>query len=146
MWGMQLIERQRCFTKADAGRGKPCKILKCRMCYGINRRRVQLCCLMILLKVNAAIGRGQWWRLLTPSLLHANLMHLVSNNCSLHNLGPTVEAFSGGPRFLAVYVISALTGEIASYRMSTAPSLGASGGEAASVRVCGARRTRALST
>lgn len=89
-------------------------------------------------QVNSAINAGQWWRFLTPALLHGDSEHLESNNKSLQSLGPMLEDISGPPRFLAVYVISALTGSLASYRMSTRPSVGASGEELARVLVTSA--------
>lgn len=46
-------------------------------------------------QVNSLIVAGQWWRLLTPALLHGNLMHLAVNSYSLNNLGPSVESTAG---------------------------------------------------
>ena len=76
---------------------------------------------------NGLIRAGQWWRLITPVFLHANLLHLVSNNYSLNSLGPAVEMLSGRPRFLTVYTASAVAGSAASFLFSPAPSVGASG-------------------
>ncbi|CAK9218967.1 unnamed protein product [Sphagnum troendelagicum] len=78
-------------------------------------------------KVNSLINRGQLWRLITPSLLHANIAHLLVNSYSLNSVGPTVESLGGGRRFLAVYVASALASSSLSYTLCTAPSVGASG-------------------
>ena len=44
---------------------------------------------------NALIAAGQWWRLLTPAFLHADVIHLAVNSASLNNLGPLVEATAG---------------------------------------------------
>ena len=33
--------------------------------------------LLLGAKVNSLIDKGQWWRFVTPSLLHANIMHLL---------------------------------------------------------------------
>jgi hypothetical protein len=33
---------------------------------------------------NQLIRAGQWWRFITPVALHANLMHLLTNNYSLN--------------------------------------------------------------
>jgi membrane associated rhomboid family serine protease len=77
--------------------------------------------------VNSLINRGQLWRLITPSLLHANIAHLLVNSYSLNSVGPTVESLGGGRRFLAVYVASALASSSLSYTLCTAPSVGASG-------------------
>ncbi|KAK9819707.1 hypothetical protein WJX72_001498 [[Myrmecia] bisecta] len=78
-------------------------------------------------KLNPGIAAGEWWRLVTPALLHANLMHLAFNQMALNNLGPTVEAFSGRQRFATVYVASAVMGNVFSYYCSKSPAVGASG-------------------
>ena len=52
--------------------------------------------------MNSLITAGQYWRLVTPAFLHANLIHLAVNCYSLNNLGPSVEMQSGGKRFAAV--------------------------------------------
>lgn len=54
-------------------------------------------------------------------------MHLAVNSYTFNNLGPTVERLYGGPRFLAVYLLAAVGGNVASYLGSPNPSLGASG-------------------
>lgn len=78
-------------------------------------------------KINSLIDRGQFWRLATSSLLHANLTHLAFNCFSLNSIGPMVEMLTGPRRFLAVYFSSALAGSFMSYCCSTSPAVGASG-------------------
>lgn len=78
-------------------------------------------------KINSLIDRGQFWRLATSSLLHANLTHLAFNCFSLNSIGPMVEMLSGPRRYLAVYFSSALAGSLMSYRCSASPAVGASG-------------------
>ncbi|KAL5714555.1 hypothetical protein ACHQM5_016499 [Ranunculus cassubicifolius] len=78
-------------------------------------------------KINSLIDRGQLWRLVTSSFLHANIGHLMVNCYSLNSVGPTMEAISGSRRFLAVYFTSAVTSCAASYWFCKAPAVGASG-------------------
>lgn len=78
-------------------------------------------------KINPAIKAGEWWRLLTPVLLHGNLLHLATNNFALNNLGPLTEQLSGHGRFVAVYVAAGVAGSLASFAFSPAPAVGASG-------------------
>ena len=78
-------------------------------------------------KINPAIRAGEWWRLLTPVLLHGNLLHLATNNFALNSLGPLTERLSGRTRFAAVYVAAGVAGSLASFAMSPAPAVGASG-------------------
>lgn len=70
---------------------------------------------------------GEWWRFLSPALLHGSVLHLLVNNFSLNSIGPPLERLTGHKRFLAVYIAAGVTGNALSYSMSTANSLGASG-------------------
>ncbi|KAF8013991.1 hypothetical protein BT93_I1756 [Corymbia citriodora subsp. variegata] len=78
-------------------------------------------------KINHLIDKGQWWRLATSSLLHANVMHLLVNCYSLNSIGPTVEAVSGPKRYLTVYATSAIASSAMSYWLNKSSSVGASG-------------------
>jgi rhomboid protease GluP len=79
-------------------------------------------------KQNAAIDAGQWWRLLTPMVLHGSVLHLLFNSWALYALGPAVEASFGARRFLAIYLLAGLAGSMASYLFNPdALSVGASG-------------------
>jgi rhomboid protease GluP len=74
------------------------------------------------------IDLGEWWRLLTPIFLHGSLLHLGMNSWVLYDLGPTVEGLYGRQRYLALYVISGIGGNLLSYWWSpNALSIGASG-------------------
>lgn len=48
-----------------------------------------------------------WHTALTHVLLHVSLPHLASNILFLQMFGPALEARTGTPRFLALYIISA---------------------------------------
>lgn len=78
-------------------------------------------------KVNTLIDKGQLWRLVTSSFLHANIGHLMVNCYSLNSVGPTVEQLSGPRRFLAVYLTSAIASSLMSYHLCQSPAVGASG-------------------
>ncbi|NTV62815.1 MAG: rhomboid family intramembrane serine protease [Oscillochloris sp.] len=78
-------------------------------------------------KVNDLIAAGAYWRLLSATFLHANLVHIFFNGYALYALGPEAERIYGSRRFLALYLLSGLAGSIASYVLSPAVSVGASG-------------------
>ena len=78
-------------------------------------------------KVNALIGLGEFWRLLTAMFLHADFMHLIFNMMALYILGRDIERFFGKGKFLAIYFISGLVGSGASYWLVENVSVGASG-------------------
>jgi rhomboid protease GluP len=79
-----------------------------------------------LIKSNDQIRAGQLWRLLTPALLHANLMHIGFNMYALLSFGTGLERHFGHGRFLLLYVLGAFAGNVMSFLMTTADSLGAS--------------------
>lgn len=72
---------------------------------------------------------NQWWRLISPVLLHGSLLHLFFNMYVLWMLGQQLERVLGHSRFLVLYVVSALGGSAASYAFSgiNTVSVGASG-------------------
>jgi rhomboid protease GluP len=78
------------------------------------------------MKVNDLIIQGQLWRLFTPMLLHASLLHIGFNMYALFVLGTGLERFYGHSRFLALYLLSGFAGNVMSFIFSGAPSLGAS--------------------
>jgi rhomboid protease GluP len=78
------------------------------------------------IKSNDQIRAGQVWRLLTPALLHANLMHIGFNMYALLSFGTGLERDFGHRRFLLLYILGAFAGNVMSFLMTNADSLGAS--------------------
>lgn len=79
-------------------------------------------------QINDAVIAGQWWRVLTATMLHAGLAHLLFNGYALYVLGPQLERGVGSAAFAALYVAAGLAGGIAF--LITAPgqaAVGASG-------------------
>ncbi len=77
-------------------------------------------------KINELILTGQVWRLITPVLLHASILHIGFNMYALFIIGPQLERFYGHKRFLLLYLIAGFTGNVLSFVLSPNPSLGAS--------------------
>ncbi len=70
---------------------------------------------------------GQWWRLITAGFLHGGTLHILMNMWVLFDLGTQVEEMYGTSRFLTIYLISNITGFIASmYLIPRSLSVGAS--------------------
>lgn len=78
-------------------------------------------------KVNVKILGGEFYRFITPIFLHANLTHLLVNCYSLYAVGVSVERIFGRRRFLAVYFIAGILGNVASFVFSQSWGIGASG-------------------
>ncbi len=77
-------------------------------------------------KDNAAILQGQLWRLITPLFLHVSIFHILANMYSLFILGPILERFYGRGRFLLLYFLAGISGNIASFYFTSSDSIGAS--------------------
>lgn len=79
--------------------------------------------------ITAAVAQGEWWRLLTSTFVHVDLLHLFFNMFALWIFGPGLEALLGRVRFVALYVLSGLTGSVAVYWLAGATTItyGASG-------------------
>ena len=75
------------------------------------------------------IRQGQWWRVFTAPMLHANPGHLIGNGIVLALVGLRFERLIGWGWFLAVYFVSAIIGEFASLASidPAAMGVGASG-------------------
>jgi len=66
-------------------------------------------------KYGLAIAAGEWWRFLTPIFLHGSLLHLGMNSWVLYDLGPAVEGLYGRQKFLVLYVVTGVAGNVLSY-------------------------------
>ena len=77
-------------------------------------------------KISVLIDAGQYWRLITPVLLHASLVHIGFNMYALYSIGPSLEGYYGHKRFLALYLLTGFGGNLLSYLLSEGVSVGAS--------------------
>jgi rhomboid protease GluP len=77
-------------------------------------------------KVNSLIIQGQFWRLITPILVHANYLHIGFNMYALYVFGRSLERFYGAWKLLFIYLVSGFAGVVASFLLTQSPSLGAS--------------------
>jgi membrane associated rhomboid family serine protease len=76
------------------------------------------------------VADGQYWRLLTSTFVHVQLLHILLNMVAIWIFGPTLETLLGRIRFIVLYLVSALAGSVAVYLFTppTVPTIGASGG------------------
>ncbi|MDP9067083.1 MAG: rhomboid family intramembrane serine protease [Actinomycetota bacterium] len=74
------------------------------------------------------VSTGEWWRLLTPMLVHGGPLHLFLNMYILFIYGPNVEQAFGTVRFIIMFLIAGFMGSAFSYAFPPdVGSVGASG-------------------
>lgn len=71
----------------------------------------------VLLKMGAMYNpviviKGQWWRLFTAQFLHIGIMHIASNAIMVWYMGQYVEPILGHWRFLLLYLLSGVGGNL----------------------------------
>ena len=86
--------------------------------------------LTTLLKFGAmndvAVAAGhQWWRLFTAQFLHIGIWHLVSNIVMIYYMGMIIEPILGHSRFLFVYLLSGVGGNLLSFALGNDKTIAA---------------------
>jgi len=81
------------------------------------------------IQVNFLVQSGEWWRVFSAMFLHANFMHVLFNMFSLFLFGPELEKIAGKARFITIYLLSGIVGNMATFMLNEGgyASLGASG-------------------
>jgi len=59
--------------------------------------------------------RHQYWRLFTAMFLHASLFHILFNMWALYVVGSYLEAVAGRGKYLIIYFVSGLAGNVLGY-------------------------------
>lgn len=70
---------------------------------------------------------SEYYRILTGTLLHGGLFHLLTNCYALYIIGSQIESFYGKKKFILIYLFSAICGSMLSVTLSEYASVGASG-------------------
>jgi membrane associated rhomboid family serine protease len=78
--------------------------------------------------VKQSTWHGEWWRLLTASYLHGNLMHLVGNLSALFVLGGLVEMYDRRLSVALAYLAGVIGGSLSSLLLVKGSAVGASAG------------------
>jgi membrane associated rhomboid family serine protease len=80
------------------------------------------------------VAEGEWYRLITAAFLHSppsgtlGITHILFNMWALWAVGPQLEILLGRSRYIALYLLSALAGNVLFYLLAPGqPGLGASG-------------------
>jgi len=62
----------------------------------------------------ATVGAHQWWRLLTACFVHFGIIHIGFNMYVLYQIGPFIESVFGRARYLLIYFLAGLGGNLVS--------------------------------
>ncbi|WP_111497809.1 MULTISPECIES: rhomboid family intramembrane serine protease [Marinobacter] len=73
--------------------------------------------------LTATLAQGQWWRWLTPDLLHFSWPHLIFNAVMMWFLGSQVEWFDGRRRLILLVLVISLAANTLQY-LVTGPLFG----------------------
>ena len=65
------------------------------------------------------IDRHQYWRFISPILLHFDMLHIFFNMSMLLNFGGMIERHKGSWKFIALVVVTALPSNLAQYWMGS---------------------------
>lgn len=66
----------------------------------------------------AMIVKGEWWRVLTPAFLHIGFTHILLNGITIYFMGLELEPLIGHVKFLLIYLVSAVGGNLLSFAFS----------------------------
>lgn len=84
-----------------------------------------------LMRRPGALAAGEWWRLVTPLLVHdKGWSQILINLAGIAAIGAAVERVYGGRRWLALYAIAGVVGQIAAsvwYPVGAGASVGIAG-------------------
>lgn len=76
-------------------------------------------------KVNGLITQGQWWRLITPIFVHIGWQHILINSLTLYFMGQQLEFLYGPLKFIVLYLLSGIGGNLMSFALGNNTSLSA---------------------
>lgn len=78
--------------------------------------------------INPLVAQGEYWRLVTAMFLHGGLTHVLFNAFAIVLFAPALEQMLGKFKFIILYFVAGIVGNIGSYFVDpTMSSVGASG-------------------
>ena len=78
-------------------------------------------------QIDYLVLQGEVWRVFTAMFLHVDIKHLAMNMYALFIMGQLVERNYGKLRFLLIYFVAGILGNVVSFAFLSGSSMGASG-------------------
>lgn len=69
--------------------------------------------------------KNQWWRLITAQFLHVGILHIATNAVMVYYMGNYLERILGSARFLIIFLVSGIGGNLASLAFGSDNSVSA---------------------
>lgn len=76
-------------------------------------------------ETNSLVQSGEWWRLIVPMFLHIGVAHILMNGVTLYIVGQILEPLIGHVRFFVIFILSGITGNLASFAFGSSNSISA---------------------
>lgn len=71
------------------------------------------------------MGLHEYWRFFTPIFLHIGWMHFAVNMVTLYYIGSQIESIYGHWRYLMIYLLSGIAGNVLSFALGSPNSISA---------------------
>lgn len=78
--------------------------------------------------IKPLVSEGEFWRLVSGTLLHGSVLHLLMNLVACFFFGLSLQGEVSQHLLFPTFILSALGGSLMSWALSVNPSVGASGG------------------
>ncbi len=59
-----------------------------------------------------SVAAGQYYRIITGTFLHGNILHLLFNCYALYVIGSQLESFLGKIKYIIIYLFSGIIGAL----------------------------------
>ena len=78
-------------------------------------------------QIDYLVFQGEIWRVITAMFLHVDIKHLAMNMYALFIMGQLVERTYGKFKYLSIYFLAGIMGNIVTFAFQSGSSMGASG-------------------
>ncbi|WP_075187407.1 rhomboid family intramembrane serine protease [Teredinibacter haidensis] len=74
---------------------------------------------LLFLPLQTAAAKGEIWRILSPTFLHFDLLHILFNGLWIWELGRRIEVFAGKRSYLTIFLVTAVGANYVQFYMAS---------------------------